>query len=108
MSGPPRGLNSIKTAAGARGRGARLSSIYSRILTLELEHERRAMERENAMRRVSSAEIRMKRIEAELAALRDLADSAARDTDAADLRTAEIRDVKPVVMTKPDRVRHRY
>jgi hypothetical protein len=65
-----RGLRNIKTLSGRAAEAARPHRAYIKLACLEMERERRVLERKNAVRRLASIDALLRAIQAEEAALR--------------------------------------
>lgn len=65
-----RGLRNIKTLSGRDDAAGLPHRAYMKLACLEMERERRVLERKNALRRLKSIDDRIRDIEAEEAALR--------------------------------------
>ena len=72
-----RSLRDIKTLSGRATEAAQPHRAYMLLACLEMERERRVLERKNAVRRLASIDARLQAIEAEQATIRSGLGSAA-------------------------------
>lgn len=108
MPGQRKGLSHIRTASAAKGRGSLPYQVHMRLVSLELERHRHAIELERLREQVRLSQARVHRLDAEARDLRALLDNA-NDPDV-EVKAVKVVNNQKVADSVPssNRKRHRY